>query len=270
MAVTTHSRPSDAALAAFGINADPAAAPTAIEPLPGGRGLTWRAGPLVLRPSGEDDETVWKANTLTALPHERGFRTPRPIPSTTGAWAVDGWEAWQWLPGRPDESRVGDVIRAGQAFHRAVAGLPRPDFLDAASDPWAQADRMVWEEALPPTSDALGRLCGEFRRVAAPSQLVHGDLLGNVMFDDAAAPTIIDWAPYWRPVGYAEAIVFVDAVCWHDYPSDRMREWAATTPEGRQMVLRALAFRIATLHVLGAWGDEMAEHHAPVIEAALA
>jgi hypothetical protein len=32
--------------------------------LDGGRGLTWRARPVVLRPSGDDGETVWKADRM--------------------------------------------------------------------------------------------------------------------------------------------------------------------------------------------------------------
>ena len=253
-------------LAAFGIDATP----SAIEPLTGGRGLTWRAGGRVLRPSVGDDETVWKAETLRVLPHGDGFRAPRPILSVTGQWTVAGWEAWEWLPGATDESRVADVIRAGRAFHAALASLPRPDFLDAPTDPWACADQMAWEELALPDSEVLQRLAAAFAPVRASSQLVHGDLLGNVMFDEAGPPAVIDWAPYWRPVSYAEAIVLIDAVCWNDHPIASLSEWATGEPEGRQMLVRALTFRIATLHLLGAWDGGLARRHAPTLDAVLA
>lgn len=142
----------------------------------------------------------------------------------SGSWTADGWEAWQWLPGAADETRVQDVLRAGDAFHSAVA---------------------------------------------APSQIVHGDLLGNVLFAHGYPPTIIDWAPYWRPVGYASSIVLADATCWHGLPLARMREFADGMAEGAQLLIRALVFRIATLHLLGVWDDEQVRRHAPVVDAAL-
>jgi hypothetical protein len=48
-------------------------------------------------------------------------------------------------------------------------------------------------------------------------QLIHGDLTGNVLFDEehGSPPGIIDLTPYWRPAAYAEAIVVVDGLTWH-------------------------------------------------------
>lgn len=41
------------------------------------------------------------------------------------------------------------------------------------------------------------------------SQLIHGDLTGNLLFDEnnASLAGIIDLTMYWRPVAYAEAIM---------------------------------------------------------------
>jgi hypothetical protein len=55
-----------------------------------------------------------------------------------------------------------------------------------------------------------GPTCGSAR----PAQLVHGDLGGNVLFAPSLAPAIIDFSPYWRPPGYAEAVAAVDAFLW--------------------------------------------------------
>jgi hypothetical protein len=35
-----------------------------------------------------------------------------------------------------------------------------------------------------------------------------------VLFHDGLPPAIIDFTPYWRPVGYASAIVVADALVW--------------------------------------------------------
>lgn len=238
-----------------------------LENLPGGRGLTWRCGDLILRPSGADAETTWKAEILAELEHTTQFCTPRPVPAHSGGWSVDGWEAWQWLPGSADESRVSDVLRAGAAFHAALASLDRPAFLDASDDPWARADRIAWEEEPMPENETLRLLEAAFRPVLDPSQIVHGDLLGNVMFAPGRPPAIIDWAPYWRPTGYADAIVVADAACWHGLPPRRMHELLNT--DG-QYLIRALAFRIATFELLGAWDAQMEERHRAAVEFALA
>lgn len=154
---------------------------------------------MVVRPAGGGQEPIWRAEVLERLEHTCEFRTPRPIRAGSGEWVVDGWEAWRWVPGAADETRVSDVIKAGEAFHRAIAGLERPAFIDTSDDPWARADRMAWDEAPLPSDPMLDRLAAAFRRVESPSQVIHGDLLGNVLFADGEPATIIDWAPYWRP-----------------------------------------------------------------------
>lgn len=261
-------RPRAEVLAAFGGD-DDAKDPTSLVLLPGGRGLTWRAGEVVLRPSAGNGETVWKAEALATLMHSDAFRAPRPRRARGGSWTMDGWEAWEWMSGATDESRIVDVIRAGEAFHAAVAHHARPAFLDASDDPWAQADRIAWGERPGPANETLTRLTAAFSPVDAPSQVIHGDLLGNVMFDCEAAPVVIDWAPYWRPVHFATAIALADAACWHDLGIEEMREIAERIPDGTQLLIRALVFRIATFDLRGHWSRAMIAKHEPVVAAAL-
>ncbi|WP_413602185.1 hypothetical protein [Curtobacterium sp. Curtsp57] len=255
--------PGEDVLRAFGVQG------AVIERLVGGRGLTWRAGAVVLRPHDGPAETDWRAGVLASLPDGDGFRTPRPVRTITDEWRHGAWEAWEWLPGQADETRVADVIRAGTAFHRAIAGLERPAFLMAKDDAWSRADRAVWGDGALPRDPSLDRLVEAFRPVEAPSQLVHGDLLGNVLFVDGHPPAVIDWPPYWRPAGLGAAIAAVDAVCWHGHPLDGLERLGDGVPEWSQLLVRALAFRIATLLVAGAWGSDDVERHAPVIDAVL-
>jgi hypothetical protein len=78
---------------------------------------------------------------------------------------------------RPGQWR--EIIHVGERFHAALAGLPRPDaIIDARADPWAVGDRVAWGEApFPELDDVLSTL----HQVDAPSQLIHGDLTGNVL-----------------------------------------------------------------------------------------
>ncbi|WIE56072.1 hypothetical protein [Curtobacterium sp. MCBD17_003] len=258
--MTTPDIPSSAVFVAFGAGSGPS------HRLSGGRGATWRAGDVVVRPAGDPDEANWRSAVLESLPPTAGFRTARPIRAADGGWLSDGWEAWQWLPGHADETRVVDVIRAGAAFHRALATLPRPDFLDHTDDPWSRADRMAWGEDTLPPGALLDRLAAAFVPVRSPSQAIHGDLLGNVLFEPGAAPAIIDWAPYWRPAGLGAAIAAVDATCWHRSPVERLDDLGRGVAEWRQLLVRALVFRIATLHLLGWWSAAMDDRHRPVVD----
>jgi uncharacterized protein (TIGR02569 family) len=225
---------------------------------------------VVIRPTAGGEEADWRAGVLELLEHTDEFRVPRPIRAASGQWVVDGWEALQWVPGAADETRVSDVVRAGDAFHRAIAGLERPTFIDTSDDAWARADRMAWEEEPLPADPMLKRFAAEFRRVESPSQMIHGDLLGNVLFAEGMPATIIDWAPYWRPAGLGTAIAVVDAVCWPGTPIESIPVLGQGIAEWEQLLVRALAFRIATHHLLGVWNSALAERLAPVVDAIVA
>jgi uncharacterized protein (TIGR02569 family) len=81
--------------------------------------------------------------------------------------------------------------------------------------------------------------------VSLPAQAVHGDLLGNVLFDDGLPPAVIDWPAYWRPPSWAAAVAVTDALVWHGAAPAVLDRWSHL-PEWRQMLLRALIYRIAT------------------------
>jgi prepilin-type processing-associated H-X9-DG protein len=129
---------------------------------------------------------------------------------------------------------------------------------------------MAWEEIPLAADPMLERLAAEFCRVESPSQLIHGDLLGNVLFADGEPPTIIDWAPYWRPSALGAAIAVVDAVCWHGVPVESVPSLGRGVTEWEQLLVRALTFRMATLHLLGIWDRALAERHDPVVRAIVA
>jgi len=75
-----------------------------------------------------------------------------------------------------------------------------------------------------------------------PSQIVHGDLAGNVLFNPGSAPAIIDVSPYWRPTAYADGVVIADALCWHDAAGSLLEQAGVSVPA----VARALLFRVLT------------------------
>ncbi|MGW6059273.1 aminoglycoside phosphotransferase [Streptomyces sp. NPDC055189] len=224
--------------------------------LPGGEGNSVRVGDVVLKPTGPDGEFAeWLGDVMESLT-EDGFRVARPLRAITGAWSHDGWAASRFVAGaEPDHAaapRWLEVVAAGRAFHRALADVPRPGFLDRRRDWWAIGDRVAWQEekadllpALREPYDELAALLGPMPRVRP--QLVHGDLTGNVLFAPGLAPAVIDFSPYWRPPAFGEAVVVGDALIWHGAGPELLHEAAsASGPDFVEYVARALVFRLVT------------------------
>lgn len=191
-----------------------------VQPLGGGQGRSWSAGRFVLKPVDDVTEAEWVGDVLSEV-LENGFRINRPVRSDAGTWTVDGWSAWEMLAGEHDRSdRWSEILQAADALNAALSGLARPAFLAERTHAWAVADRVAWEEEpLLVVHDSLRplaeRLSTHVQPDDNPSQVIHGDLAGNVLLAPGVPPGIIDFTPYWRPQRFASAVVVVDALLWH-------------------------------------------------------
>jgi len=252
----TDRRPSNQVLADFGIeHARPVR-------LPGGEGRSWRAVDVVLKPAGSVAETQWVAEVFSALPDSGAVRAPRPVSTVSGTWVSDGWMAWSWLPGETAIARWSEIIAAGCALHTLLADVPRPAFLDARDDVWAIGDRVAWGEQplvvehdrFRATAQALAVHLVPCRE---PSQLVHGDLTGNVLLFNGLPPAVIDLSCYWRPPSWALAVVAADALAWHGAGSEVVG--LLPGPEPVAMVARATLYRLMTSdrHAAGLRSERM-------------
>ena len=108
---------------------------------------------------------------------------------------------------------------------------------------------MIWGEAefkygveLEPV---LSRLHPLLKPIALKSQIIHGDMSGNILFHPSQKPAVIDFSPYWRPPEYAIAIIIVDAITWENAPISLIDELEDTI-EMNQLLLRAAMWRIKT------------------------
>ena len=233
--------PPSGVIAAFGGEGEP-------HLLPGGQNTTWRAGTRVFKPIDlVPEELEWQAGVLAAIEPER-VRVALPVRTAEGAVVVDGWTAREWMDGRHQDGRWLEIIAAGERFHTALAASPMPELIRRRNDPWAIGDRVAWGEQDPePYLGAahIPELIGSLEPVPASSQLIHGDLTGNVLFADGLPPAVIDFSPYWRQTAYASAIVVADALIWLDAGEDLLR---AVQPirDIRQYIVRALIYRIIT------------------------
>ncbi len=230
---------------AFGVRED------ALRRLPGGAGHAWTDGRLVLKPVGCVPEHEWVCEVYAAWDSE-DVRVPEPVVPRGEhevGWSTDGWGAHVFLPGR-DVDLVGELARVKEAsdgFHHGVKDLPRPAFMDIRDDPWAFGDRLAWEAAEPEgddeTLDVIRQLRAKLAPVTSPRQVIHGDILPNVLVADGLPPAVIDWPPYFRPVGTANAVAVTDAVTFRQAPMSLLDEWE-TGQDWNQVLIRALLYRL--------------------------
>ncbi|MDQ4052380.1 MAG: aminoglycoside phosphotransferase, partial [Actinomycetota bacterium] len=183
----------------------------------------------------------------------RDIRIAMPVPARNGEWVVDGWGASRYEPGTTACHDVDVLLATGRVLHAQLDSVvrSRPDALDARTDRWAEAERLVFEtpDRIPaivagrPAETLVARLLEEFAPVdLGPDQLVHADLAGNVLLDANGAPVVIDVAPYWRPVLWAEAMCALDAVI--DFGAPLQATARFTRRPERQALVRAGLFRL--------------------------
>ena len=241
-----------AVLAAFGL------AGAASARLPGGQGTAWRAGQVVLKPVDSVQAGRWFAGIYAAL-NGPGFRVPRPVRALSGDWVALGWAGYQWVPGAAADwsgvsPRWPELVAVSRALHAALAGVPVPSWRRAVENPWTIGDEVAWGERDPGPllGPAAGPLAGQVRRLLAvlrpvdlPTQLVHADLGGNVLFADGLPPAVIDFSPLERPAGLPLAVVAVDALMWHRARPGVLGQLAGE-PELGQLLARALIYRLVT------------------------
>ena len=146
------------------------------------------------------------------------------------------------------------MVAVSRALHSALADVPAPAWRSAEENPWTIGDQVAWGErdlapllgpAARPACRAGAAAAAVLRPVELPSQLIHADLGGNVLFDDELPPAAIDFSPLERPAGLPLAIAAVDALMWGG-ASPEMLEHLAGEPELDQLLPRALAYRLVT------------------------
>ncbi len=234
--------PAPSVLEAFGLHGTPAR-------LPGGQGGSVLVDGAVLKRTDDPAEAHWIQGIAAELRPE-GCRIAPPLATTSGAWVFDDWTANEHLPGlRPAAPDWGTITAAGRELAAAIADLP-----DVAGEApptrthrWARADRCAWGEervALgPEAADLVDQLIARTGPDDDAAQVIHADLAGNVHLDAAGVPVVLDLSLVVRPLAWADAIVVVDAVCWHGADLALATSFAADDT-GADLLARALVFRL--------------------------
>lgn len=129
-----------------------------------------------------------------------------------------------------------------------MQGVPQADVRSSAGRSWAIGDKAAWGELSAERwadLSPLDALIAALEPVAAPSQVIHGDLTGNVLFHDGLPPLVIDLSPYWRPPVFATAIIAADALVFQGAGADLV-ETLLEEENFAQCLLRALIYRMVT------------------------
>lgn len=248
--------------------------------LAGGRGTSWRAGGVVLKPAASYERVNWLAAVLDQVRDTEDFRVARYVAAADGSRVVDGWSATNWVEGAHVAGRWEQAMGVSAALHAALAGVETTRF-PTSDDPWSIGARVAWGEQpvavalFPDVTDLLaelGRLLGE-PWSGPPRQLIHGDLGGNIVYADGLPPGVIDMSPHVAPAPFADAIIAADAVAWEGAPVEFAARFANSRPAGARLLARAVVFRIITMVELtqdvGRVGVEIAAYR-PVVEVAVA
>lgn len=161
---------------------------------------------------------------------------------------VDGWAASRWIDCSHDYTRCEEALVTCRALSSALATVARPAFLTDRATVWDAGDRAAWATTDPvlhhPEMDPLVSAFGALRRTCEDaSQVIHGDLTGNILFPDNGDPVVLDFAVYWRPAAFAEAIIVADALAFHDAPADLA---TSISSQPRSMLARACIYRLVT------------------------
>jgi uncharacterized protein (TIGR02569 family) len=215
-------------------------------------------------------ELEWQASFVprVAAAGEGAFRLATPMRTRDGGLVADGWTAWPLLVGRRDTGRWADIIAVGERLSAALTGLDRPSFIDKRNHAWAVADRVAWgEQPVDPFryDSRVSAMAELVEPLEAESQLIHGDLTGNVLFADTEPPAIIDLSLYWRPPAFASAVVVADALVWEGADESILAAVAHVERFGQYLV-RAMLFRLVTELLVRGARHGTPERYTPALE----
>ena len=232
----------------------------------------WRCDRAVISLAEEPMRASWIAKT-TAKMRPAGVGVSRPMLSTDGRYTVSGWRARTFLSGHR-APRFDEMAAAALRINESLRGLPRPEFLAppeltctwgqteifAAADAAAFAEQP--QEWIAPAMDATAvprkdiaealakavEITALRTEITAEDQLVHGDVIGCMIFDGAADPAITDLVPAWHPTGWSVALLVVDAIALGNGDDALLDRWSHI-PDFMQLALRAVLYRLA-LHAM--------------------
>lgn len=227
----------------------------------------WRCDRAVISRADEPARAAWIAKIMAKV-RPVGVSVSRPISSSDGRLSISGWRARTFLSGAPSP-RFDEMAAAALRLNEALEGERKPSFVTppVVGQPWSMndvfaaaehaafaADATEWiapalDESSVPRDDVAEALMKaapllELRgEISARDQLVHGDVMSCLIFDDASDPIFTDIVPAWRPMGWSVALLAVDSAAWAEAPDALFDRWQHL-PDFEELLLRAVLYRL--------------------------
>lgn len=220
-----------------------------IMPLSGGQNTSVRVSNAVLKPVDDIQHCEWLLNVIYNI-NPQGYRLSKPIRSKYGTFVSEGWACTHFERGQHINGSIEEKLRVSRLFHRDLSSIHFRDF-PHTDNPWAKGHRIAWQiDELPrelprETQEIINHLLSRVSpKEQYKVQIVHGDLSGNILFDEALNPLIIDFSPTIAPVEYAEAILVCDCIAWQGSEVSEI-DLLPGDPLYKEMMIRAIIFRLA-------------------------
>jgi len=219
--------------------------------LHGGQGKSIKAGKHVIKPihTHEFDIYQWYAETFEKH-NFSGIGYSKPVRSRYGYFIEDGHGATEFLTGAFYVGRMEEKLNACKTFHRLLKDIPKPQKFDSWINPWTKAQDLAWGKIKisrafhPEVKSILKGLFACWKKIDLPTQLIHTDFAGNILFD-ADKPVIIDFTAGYFPKEYAKVLLVSDSIAWFNEPTESLGLLGINEDLLFQLLIRAIIFRIS-------------------------
>lgn len=183
---------------------------------------------------------------------------PEPLRTLSGEWAAVGWTATRFVEGlTPARSDPALLLDVGRELAEALTLAANVDVapVRGRTDRWAVAERYAFDEVALPLSAETKRVAETLRAHigdnAAPGQLIHADLAGNVFIDPLGCPVVLDFTPAIRSIGFQAGVVIADTLLW----GDQNAAHAGLLDGDATNLARGLLFRLIAAELAGGAGN---------------
>ena len=216
----------------------------------GGQNESIKAGDVVLKPVHEIKRYLWISDELNKLQFDQ-IKVALPLKSKKGNYIEDAFGATPYFEGKFYKNKLTKKLEACRILNSKISSVQKPQDFDNWINPWTKAQDLAWNKPTVPQNipleiaKAINELLNLRKPLTLLSQLIHTDLAGNILFDEADTPIVIDFTPGFYPKEYGELLLLVDSIAWYNASLDILQLINATDFIKQQLVIRALIFRLS-------------------------
>lgn len=231
---------------------------TNVELLRGGRNESLKAGNFVLKPVHESEKYIWLSECLNQIDF-LDLQVAVPVKSREGNYIENSIGATRYFEATFLQGKLEKKLEICRRLNDIISKIPKPSGFDSWENPWTKAQSLAWSNfnvSAVKTPAEINALLNMRTHIEMRRQLVHVDLAGNILFDKNENPVVIDFTPGFYPKEYAEVLLLIDSIAWYDTSIENLRLLHLTEDLRKQLILRALIFRLSVPLFMGQLNTE--------------